>query len=191
MKVATNREIVVREVKHKDKWVTADVVDVKFNNGKEIHNYLRLTAGGYVSVCARLADGRFLFIRQCRPVSGLKIESAAGSRENGETWLQAACRETIEETGYAPGWIAPVGKYFYPMSDRVNNPCHLFLAFDCRPADKRLSGDEVQGVQVIICGQSAALEMIRRGEIKDLATVAGIFAHLSSPLIIKRKRRSR
>ncbi len=189
MKIATTREISVREVKHRDKWVTADVVDVKFDNGREIKNFLRLTSDGYVSVSARLAGAGnpFLLTRQCKPVAGLTLESVAGGREKGETWMKAACREMIEETGFEPGWIAPVGKYFFPLSDRVNNPCHLFLAFDCRPSKKKLAGDEVQGVQTYCAGQMRVLEMVRNGEIKDLATVAGIFAHLSSGIFIRRR----
>lgn len=177
--IATCAEITVKKVIHDDKWVVAEVVDVKLNNGKVIKNFLRLTtkSGGYVIVLLRLKDGRFVMTRQYKTVGGLTIEGAAGGREQGETWEEAALRETLEETGYRPGKLLSVGKTFYPQTDRVNNPCHLFLAFDCEISPERRSGDEVQGIEHLILTKEEVCEMIRKGQIKDLATLAGILAH--------------
>lgn len=179
MEIARSRKMEVVKVLHDDKWISAQLVDVKFDNGKEIKNFLTLTGkgGGFVSVCARLPNGNFLLTEQCKPVAGLAVESVAGGREGEENWEEAARREMIEEVGYVPGRLSPIGERFYPMSDRADNPCHLFLAFDCEPASETKSGDEVQGVRRIILTSAEVLYMIASGEISDLATVAGVLGH--------------
>lgn len=179
MKVAESAEISVRSVVHDDHWVTAETVDVNLDNGKTIKNFLRITtkSGGYAMVVPRLKDGRFVMTRQYKPVGGLTIEGAAGAKEPGETWEQAAARETIEETGYKPGKLVAVGNSFCPQTDRVNNPCHLFLAFDCEVSPEKLVGDEVQGIERLILTKEDVCRMIQSGQIKDLSTLAGILAH--------------
>jgi len=177
--IATSRTIEVVRVLHDDRWVTADVVDVVFDNGKVIKNFLRITVknGGYVGVAARLSDGRFLLTRQCKPVAGPSIEFIAGGRNEGESWEAAGIREMIEETGYRPGKVVYLGQ-FLTQTDRVDNPCHLFLAFDCKVSDEKMAGDEVQGVEHLLVSTAAVMDLIRRGEIKDCPTLAGIMAHL-------------
>ena len=174
-----NCSVVVRKVLHDDKWVTAEVTDVEFDSGKKIFNFLRVTIkdGGSVTVCARLVDGRFILVRQCRPVAGLSVEFVAGSREQDESWEEAAVREMIQETGYMPGRLVHIGD-FYGQTDRIDNKHHFFLAFDCVGAEKKLDGDEIQEIERLVCTLEQVLEMIKSGEIKDMPTIAGIFALL-------------
>ncbi len=174
-----NCSVIVRKVLHDDKWVTAEVTDVEFDTGKKLKNFLRVTVknGGSVTVCARLKDGRFIFVRQCRPVAGLSVEFVAGGREKDESWAEAAVREMIQETGYKPSWLVHLGD-FYGQTDRIDNKQRFFLAFDCVEAKEKLDGDEVQEIERVICTTEEVLEMIKSGEIKDMPTIAGIFAHL-------------
>jgi len=171
--------IIVKKLLHDDKWVKADTVDVKFDNGAEMTDFLRLTVknGGCVSVCARLKDGRFILTQQCRPVAGFSIESVTGGGESGKSWEKLAVREMVQETGYKPGMLEHIGN-FYTQTNRIDNKCHLFLAFDCIEAEEKLEPDEVQGIEHIILTPEEVLEMIKLGKIKDMITIAGIFAHL-------------
>ena len=180
MSIAKSAEISVQQVIHDDKWVTAELVNVKFDNGKEMSNFLRLTAknGGYVMVIPRLKDGRFILTRQFKPVAGMTIEGVAGSRETKDDgWYAAVIREMKEEIGYLPFSLRKIGEKFYPLSDRVDNPCHLYVALDCQLTDQAKQ-DELQGVERLICTCDEVLRMIGNGEIRDLATAAGVFAAL-------------
>lgn len=184
MKIATSRETRINKLIHDDCWVKAELINVRFNNGGRIKDFLRITAknGGFVSITARLNDGRFILTRQCKPVAGMTIESAAGGLEKGERWEEAARRELREETRHVPGRLLLIGDSFYPMSDRVDNRCHLFLAFDCEPFKMRrgcITGEEVQGVEYFFATPAKAIALIKSGMIKDLATVTGIFAHFA------------
>ena len=180
MAIAESREIVVKKTIHDDPWVRAEVVDVEFDTGKKISDFLLLTGknGGFVSVCARLSDGRFLLVRQCKPAAGLTIESAAGNREEGEAQEEAARRELLEETGYVAERMVRVGRGIFSLTNRIDSLCHLYLAFDCKESDETMGGDEVQGVERIILSPVEALNLIDNGEIKDMPTIAGIYAHL-------------
>jgi len=171
--------ITVRKILHDDKWVQADIIDVDFPNDKKISNFLRLKIknNGSVSVCARMNDGRFILTRQLRPVAGLSIESVAGGGEKGKSWDKLAVKEMIQETGYSPGKLVRVGN-FYTQGDRMDNKHHLFLAFDCIKSEKKLPKDEVQDIECIIRTPQEVLDMIKTGEINDMPTIAGIFAHL-------------
>ncbi|MDN3639835.1 NUDIX hydrolase [Simiduia curdlanivorans] len=44
-------------------------------------------------------DGKYLFVRE-NTDQGIRINQPAGHVEAGESLAQAACRETLEETGY-------------------------------------------------------------------------------------------
>ena len=182
MKIATERIIVRKNLLHDDQWVTATVVDVSFNNGKIISNFLLLEmkGDGYVLVSARLTDGRFLFAHQCKPVSGMSIESIAGGCPSGVEYVDTVIEEMIAETGYRPGRLVRINTHgFLSQTDRVDNRGHIFLAFDCVPSNEYGEQDEKQGVEPLILTPQEVWQKIASGEIKDLCTLAGIFAHFA------------
>ena len=181
-RVATHRTIEPVRVVHDDPWITATVANIHFNNGKSISDFLLLkTKGnGFISVSARLKDGRFLFVRQCKPTSGMSIESVAGGCRKGTAHARTALHEMIEETGFQPERLIRLNsRGFLPLTDRVNNRCHLFLALDCIPTKEKRVQDEKQGVEAYILTPKEVLDHIRKGKIQDLATLAGIFAHFA------------
>ena len=182
MKIATERTIVRKRLVHDDQWVTATVVDVNFNNGKTISDFLLLEmkGNGHVLVSARLADGRFLFAHQCKPVSGMSIESVAGGCPSGVEHVQTVIEEMVAETGYRPGQLLPINTHgFLSQTDRVDNRGHIFLAFDCVLSEESGEQDEKQGVEPLILTPQEVWQKIESGEIKDLCTLAGIFAHFA------------
>ncbi|MSU55789.1 MAG: NUDIX hydrolase [Candidatus Taylorbacteria bacterium] len=179
--VARKRTVKPVAVLHDDKWLSAHRVNVHFDNGKTIKNFLilRMKGNGYVSVTARLTDGRFVLTEQCRPIAGMSIESAGGVYETKKKAEAVVKMELAQETGYRPGRLVRINRFgFYSETDRIDDRCHLFLAFDCKPLPQLGRQDEKQGVGTLILTAAQVVQKILRGEIKDLATIAGIFAHL-------------
>lgn len=180
--MARRRTVKSRAVLHDDPWVSVHRADISFDNGKKIKNFLlvRMKGHGFISVCARLADGRFLFSHQCRPVAGMSVESIAGVYDLNRKAAQVVREEMSEETGYRPKRLLRINSFgFYTETDRIDDRCHLFLAFGCTPLARRAVPDEKQGVQALILTSAQVRQKIRMGEIKDLATIAGICAHFA------------
>ncbi|MEK9186277.1 MAG: NUDIX domain-containing protein [Patescibacteria group bacterium] len=178
--IRDNTALVRRVVKkniHNDKWIQADLVDV-FYDGKTLCENTFICSGkgdGYVAVLPVLPDGSFVFTKQCKIVDGLSTELVAGGREEGESWYDAAARELAEEAKLVAGQMVPLG-VFHPVTDMYFNPCHLFLALDCKTTDDQPLGDEVQGIGNFICSREKSLQMIESGKIRDLSTAATLFA---------------
>ena len=187
MKVATERTIERLETVHDDPWVIASRVNVHLNNGTTIENYLlvEMKGRGCVLASARTKDGRFLFAHQCKPVAGMSVESVAGGLEtaSGDSSPDAEREnqireEMIAEIGYKPGRLLALNRHgFFTQTDRIDNRCHIFLAFDCEPTPEKREQDEKQGVQPILLTPEEVWQKIASGEIKDSQTLAGIFAH--------------
>lgn len=179
--VARRRVIESLAVLHDDRWVLAQSADVHFDNGKTINNFLmlKMKGQGFISVSARLPDGRFLFSYQCRPVAGMSIESVAGVFDSRLRAERVVREEMLAETGYRPKKLLRLNRFgFYTETDRIDDRCHLFLAFGCVPA-RRTAPDEKQGVEPLLLTLAQVRQKVRTGKIKDLATIAGICAHLA------------
>lgn len=179
-KVATSRMIQRNAVVYADKWVIATQVDVYFDNGRVINDFLlvEMIGKGHVLVSARTTDGNFLFAHQCKPVAGMSVESVAGGCPTDVEHENQVITEMIEEIGYKPGKLVRLNQYgFLAATDRIDNRCHIFLAFDCEPTCEVLEQDEKQGVQILSLSPAEVWRKIKSGEIKDTATLAGIFAH--------------
>ena len=114
-----------------------------------------------------------ILIRQYRHAIGDHIwEIPAGTLDPGETPIDCAKRELIEETGYsAENWqtlgeITPVPGY---SDERV----HLFMATGLTPAQQKLDPDEILDVQEVKLSQ--AVEMVYCGKIQDGKTISALF----------------
>lgn len=168
-------------VVHDDKWVIAEQVVVTCPDGKELPSpYLFITIknGGCSMVATRLVDGRFLMVRQWKPAAGISVEFPAGCRKQDESWEDAARRKAKEEAGCECGTLKEMSGQFMYMTNRLNGICHLYLAFDCTVTDEQTQENGAQEMERLLLSQTEVELAIKAGEIKDMATVLGFYAHL-------------
>lgn len=123
---------------------------------------------GGSAVLPVLPDGRILLIRQFRPTIGEMIfEIPAGRLESGESALECAGRELIEETGYSAAQILPLGG-FWSTVGFCDEYIHLFLGRDLTVTEQNLEPDEIIELWPVTLAE--ALGKVKDGEILDSKT---------------------
>jgi ADP-ribose pyrophosphatase len=116
--------------------------------------------------------GEVILIRQYRHAVGVFIwEIPAGTLNKGETPLACARRELVEETGFSAQVFAELGQ-IVPVPGYSDERIHLFLAKGLGLAKQNLDSDELLDVHHVPLNE--AIEMIKRGEIVDGKTIAGL-----------------
>jgi ADP-ribose pyrophosphatase len=127
---------------------------------------------GAVVIVPLTDDGQVRMVRQYRSAIGeYLLELPAGTLEPNESPEQAAPRELAEETGdRAARWRRLAG--FYTVPGICDEYLHLFLANDLTPGQTNQEADEF--IEVVTLPLSEALEMVRRGEIRDAKTIIGL-----------------
>ena len=106
-------------------WVRLVAKDVLTAAGSEPQTYHCLAQADYVTIVARLPDGRLPIVRQFRPaVEQDTWELPAGLLESNEDAESAAKRELLEETGAEPGQVVHLGT-LYPDTGRLENRIHI------------------------------------------------------------------
>ncbi len=123
-------------------------------------------------------DGRLLLVRQYRHAAGRFLwELPAGSLEVGEDPDEAARRECQEELGLIPGRLERL-LTLYPTPGFCTEVMTFYRASGLRlpgPGDAEAHQDEDESIEVGRFTPEHAAEMIDRGEIADLKTVAGLW----------------
>ena len=128
---------------------------------------------GATAIIPMLDRTQVILIKQYRHALKKDIwEIPAGTLDPQESVTSCAQRELIEETGYSAdrwhnlGTITPVPGY---SDERI----HVYLAGGLKPAEKNPDEDEIINVHEIKFEE--ALNMIRRGDIQDAKSIAGLF----------------
>ncbi len=141
-----------------------------------------------VVVAPRLADGRFLLVRQERaPIRATIWEFPAGQIDEATDHDQAAIhatglRELREESGYelAPGGELVSLGHFFPSCGFTDEHSHLLVA---RPVIPSPRGQELDANESISEARAFTSEefraMIASGEVRDANTLAA-YARLSA-----------
>ncbi len=127
---------------------------------------------GAVVILPLLGDGRVCFVKNFRvAVNQTLVELPAGTLESNEDPASTAERELAEETGYRAGRMRHL--LTFCMSPGIlDEQMHLYLAEDLQPGAMALEPGE--DIQPLICTWDEALEMVRRGEIRDAKTIVGL-----------------
>jgi ADP-ribose pyrophosphatase len=127
---------------------------------------------GACAIIPRFDNGDVLLLRQFRPATGETLwEIPAGTLEKGETPLQTAKREIIEETGYrARRWKKLAT--FYTVPGFCNEIMHLYLASGLSPASAEQDADEI--IRPVRVPYARALQMVRRGDLRDAKSIVGL-----------------
>jgi len=121
--------------------------------------------------------GRVILVRQYRyAIDRWVWELAAGSLEPGEDPAEGAARECEEETGLVAGRVEFLGGY-YPTPGYCDEKMNYYTCTELAPPDgsrpaARQDADE--DIRTAVFSLDEVRAMIRRGEIEDLKTVAGI-----------------
>ena len=117
-------------------------------------------------------DGRFLLIEEHTP-EGLRLNNPAGHLEEGETPLQAVCREALEETA------------------RVFEPQHLLGVYLAR-FQRAATGEDVTYLRLAYaggCGEPIVGRALDEGIVRALwmsaDEVRTSVAHHRSPLVLR------
>jgi 8-oxo-dGTP pyrophosphatase MutT (NUDIX family) len=142
----------------------------------ETHDFYELRFPDWVNVVPVTPDGRVLLIRQFRAGSReLTLEIPGGLMEPGETPLESARRELLEETGYDTDDWRMLGNV-RPNPAIQGNRCHTLLARNVKPvAEQRL--EPAEDIDVVPTPLEEVPGMIESGAI-DHTLVLSAFLRL-------------
>jgi ADP-ribose pyrophosphatase len=147
---------------------------VALPNGEHVELEL-IRHRGASAVAAVDADGRVVLIRQYRYAAGGYIWELPAGILNDADEAPAACaeRELREETGLSAREWHPLGSIM-TTPGFTDERIHLFLAQGLEEGSHARDHDEVIA-EVRTIPLADALAMIRRGEIVDGKTIAGLY----------------
>jgi ADP-ribose pyrophosphatase len=127
---------------------------------------------GAVTIIPVLDSGALVMERQYRyPLGRELIELPAGKIDAGESTLETARRELLEETGYTAASWAYVTT-IHPLCGYTNERIELWLARGLRHEGRRL--DEGEFLETFPLALAEAVEWVRSGRISDVKTIVGI-----------------
>ncbi len=130
---------------------------------------------GAVAILPVFPNGDVLLIRQFRPAPAeTLLEIPAGTLEEGESPLQTARREIVEETGYRARRWSKIAE-FYTAPGFCTELMHLFVARGLEPA--RADGDPEEIIHPVRMPLEAALALVRRRRIRDAKSIVGLLVY--------------
>jgi ADP-ribose pyrophosphatase len=153
---------------------------LRLPGGRIINDYYRVETPDYVIMAVCDADGRFLLERQYKHgVGAIILTSASGGIDNGETPLEAAKRELLEETGIKATFWSSVGRF---LVDGTRGICtaHFFLAKDLFRTARPLHSD-IETCDVVFLTRTELVNALRDGNICLLADIA-LYSLVLGPL---------
>ena len=146
-------------------WVSLRLVDVELPDGERFeHHVVRLPRAAVAVVVTDPERGVLLIHRHRFITDTWGWEVPAGGVEDGETPAQAGARETLEETGWRPGPLTPVG-VFHPSNGLCDQRCHVFAAAGATHIGDPVDAHEVERVAWVPEDEVCAL--VRDGGIPD------------------------
>jgi 8-oxo-dGTP pyrophosphatase MutT (NUDIX family) len=116
----------------------------------ESHSFYRIDSADWVNIVPITPGGDIVLVKQYRHgLEGFTVETPGGMVDRGETPMEAAGRELLEETGYRAAEIVPLGGV-NPNPALFGNTLHAFLGRDVeRVAEVRNESTEETHVEVV------------------------------------------
>lgn len=155
-------------------WLTVRKDEVQLPDGRINPEYYIFECRDGVNIIAITKTGEIILEHQYRHGLGKTCyELPCGVVEDGETPLQAAKRELLEETGYSGGMWQEL-MTISPNVGTHNNLVHCFLARDVeKVADQRL--DPTEDIKISLHSESYVRELLVDNQIMHGQMVASLW----------------
>ncbi len=159
-------------------WLTVRRDTVQLPNGTVHPEYYVLEYPTWVNVIALTKSGEFVMVKQYRHGLGIvATELCAGVAEQGETPLEAAKRELLEETGFGGGeWELNM-----VVSANPGSQDNLSYSFIARGVEKISSQhlDTTEDVRVEILTEEQVYSMLVNDELKQALMAAPLWKYFA------------
>ena len=158
-------------------WLTARRDRLGLPDGRIIPEYYVLEYPDWVNVIAITKDGQFVMERQYRHAARkISLELPCGVMEEGETPLEAAQRELLEETGFGGGQWKKLME-LSPNPSAMSNMTHCFLAIGVEKiAEQHL--DETEELSVLFMTKEEVKRMLNENQICQALMVAPLYKYI-------------
>ena len=158
-------------------WLTARRDRLELPDGRIIPEYYVLEYPDWVNVIAITKDGQFVMERQYRHAARkISLELPCGVMEEGETPLEAAQRELLEETGFGGGQWKKLME-LSPNPSAMSNTTHCFLAIGVEKiAEQHL--DEIEELSVFFMTKEEVKRMLNENQICQALMVAPLYKYI-------------
>lgn len=157
---------------HEDEYVLPD--------GQKIpHYYIWENSDSALCVC-KVGEDNVLLTRQYRPgIEKFTVCHPGGRLESSDASpVSGALRELLEETGYTPQKITPLGR-FGQIPAITPNRVHIFLV-QCEPSSNQSAPEPSEKITVELVPILNLKEIIASGDMDCVACVAATYLAFSS-----------
>lgn len=157
-------------------WLSVRQEEVELPNGCRIPTWFVLEYPNWINVIAETKDGKMVMIDQYRHGLGVtKYEIVAGVIDEGETPLEAAKRELLEETGFGGGeWQEFM--VLSPNTSTQNNLSYTFLAKGVEQVSAPHE-ETSEDIRVHVLNKEDVKQLLENGEIPQALHAAPLWKY--------------
>lgn len=160
-------------------WFTVRRERVELPSGAVVPEWYVFEFPDWVNVIARTDEGLFVMISQYRHAIGeTRYELVAGCCEAGETALESARRELLEETGYGGGTWRPF-MVTSPNPTNHTNRCHTFVAEGVRRLGAQ-QAEPTEDIDVCLMTEAELRELLADDEILQCLHAAPLWKYFAT-----------
>jgi ADP-ribose pyrophosphatase len=160
---------VTKTILYKNPWWRYACDRIELPSGKSGEYHYALTNGSSM-VIPETGEGKLVLVRQYR-YTGKRdsIEFPCGGVKEGATYDETARQELVEETGFLPGELKPIGN-FNPCNGLLDEICRVYIARQLRHIGAQ--PDETENFELVYLAMEEVDAFIRNGTIWDGMTLA-------------------
>jgi ADP-ribose diphosphatase len=162
-------------------WIEVFREKVRLPSGRVLDDFYRVITPAFSVVVAVTPEGQLVMVRGYKHgPRKICLNAPAGLIEAGESPLEAAQRELLEETGYTGSHWAMLGSFIVD-SNRQCGTAHIFLAKNAVQVTQA-QDDDAEELEVELMSPRHFLEAVRANDISTLGTVSAIALAMANGL---------
>jgi 8-oxo-dGTP pyrophosphatase MutT (NUDIX family) len=140
----------------------------------DAHSFYRIDSPDWVNIIPVTSAGDVVMVEQFRHgLDGMTIEIPGGLVDPGETPMEAAGRELLEETGYRAAEIVPLGGA-NPNPALFGNTLHVFLGRDVEQVAE-VRNETTEETEVVVVSPAELRRLVRGGAVDHALVIAAFY----------------